>query len=326
MGGLCQIGCRRRSVNVVMGWAVCLSFLVGLAGCWQSQTDGAAANGAKGGKTKVVCTVGMITDVARILAGDKFEVQGLMREGVDPHLYQPTLGDFQALDSADLVLYNGLHLEGKMTEVLEELAQRKKVIAVAHVLPTDQLLAFGGDPNAHDMHVWFDVAQWSQVAGAIAGGLKEVRPDCAAEIDQRLKDYQGQLAELHTWCKTEIGKIPKEQRVMVTAHDAFQYFGRAYQIEVEGIQGVSTEDEAGLMRINGLVDFLVQRKVKAIFVESSVSPKNIQALVEGCRQRGHPLVIGGELFSDAMGAEGTPDGTYIGMVKHNVNTLVKALQ
>lgn len=311
-------------------WSLALAAVLWLAaGCGQTQQGGVGDSpgpAGGGGKPKVVCTIGMITDVAKIIAADKAEIHGLMKEGVDPHLYQPTLGDFQALDEADLVLYNGLHLEGKMTEVLEEMAAKKPVIAVAGVVPEARLLAFGGNAAMHDMHVWFDVSQWSQVAGAICEGLKKVRPDCASEFDERLKTYQAKLADLHAWCKAQLATVPKEYRVMVTAHDAFQYFGRAYDIEVQGIQGVSTEDEAGLKRINDLVDFLAQRKVKAIFVESSVSPKNIQALVEGCQKRGHPLVIGGELFSDAMGREGTPEGNYEGMIRHNVDVIVKALR
>lgn len=275
------------------------------------------------GPLKIVCTTGMVADLVKNIAGERAEVTHLMGAGVDPHLYKSSPGDIAKLSSADMVFYSGLHLEGKMTELFEQLAKTKPVVAVANKIEHDQLLA---DGDLHDPHVWFDVKLWEAASRQVAEGLAAFDPQQAAAYVDRHVKLVVELRKLDEFCKTELEKIPAERRVLVTAHDAFRYFGKAYNIEVRGIQGVSTDSEAGVKQINELVNFLVQRKIKAIFVETSVSEQNVKSLLEGCRAQNHDVVIGGELFSDAMGEDGTPEGTYAGMIRHNVNTIVKALQ
>ena len=274
---------------------------------------------------KIVCTTGMVADLARNVGGKHVEVKALMGAGVDPHLYKASPGDLSLMSNGDMVLYSGWHLEGKMTEVFDNLAREKPAIAVAEKgIPHDQILEVEG--GAHDPHVWFDVSLWSQTAGAVRDVLVEFDPPNAADYKANAAAYQERLAKLHQEAKTKIATIPKEQRVMVTAHDAFRYFGRAYEIEVRGIQGISTDSEAGVKQINDLVTFISKRKIKAVFVETSVSDQNIKSLLEGSAASGHKVVIGGSLYSDAMGDDGTPEGTYEGMVRHNVETIVKALK
>ena len=274
---------------------------------------------------KIVCTTGMVADLARNVGGKHVEVKALMGAGVDPHLYKASPGDLSLMSNADMVLYSGWHLEGKMTEVFDNLAREKPAIAVAEKgIPHDQILEVEG--GAHDPHVWFDVSLWSQTAGAVRDALIEFDPPNAVDYKANAAAYQERLAKLHEEAKTKIATIPQEQRVMVTAHDAFRYFGRAYKIEVRGIQGISTDSEAGVKQINDLVTFISKRKIKAVFVETSVSDQNIKSLLEGSAANGHKVVIGGSLYSDAMGDDGTPEGTYEGMVRHNVETIVKALK
>jgi manganese/zinc/iron transport system substrate-binding protein len=274
---------------------------------------------------KIVCTTGMVADLARNVGGKHVEVKVLMGAGVDPHLYKASPGDMSLMSNADMVLYSGWHLEGKMTEVFATIAREKPAVAVAEKgIPHEQILE--ADGGAHDPHVWFDVSLWSLAAGAVSDALIEFDPAHADDYKSNAAAYQERLSKLHEEAKTEIATIPQDQRVMVTAHDAFRYFGRAYGIEVRGIQGISTDSEAGVKQINDLVAFLTKRKIKAVFVETSVSDQNIRSLLEGSAASGHKVVIGGELFSDAMGKDGTPEGTYEGMVRHNVETIVKALK
>ena len=267
-----------------------------------------------------------MVDLAQEIGGDDVEVKSLMGPGTDPHLYKAREKDIRLLANADIVLYNGLHLEGKLGDVLEKMAKKKPVIPVAEVIPEARLHQMAGAADTHDPHVWFDVTLWMRVAERIRDALVEAAPKNKAGFESRASKLLDRMKKLHEWAKTETAEIPKERRVMITAHDAFGYFGEAYDFEVRGIQGISTEDEAGVKDINTLVDFIASRGIKAVFVESSVPRKNIEALVEGCTAKGHPLKIGGELFSDAMGAEGTKEGTYIGMVEHNVRTIVAALK
>lgn len=274
---------------------------------------------------KVVCTTGMVGDVVRNIGGAFVQVEQLMGEDVDPHLYKVTSTDVAKLNDADVIVYSGLHLEGKMTDTLETLARKKPAFPVTEYLPSKSILR---DENQHpDPHVWFDVSLWSEVAGVVGDALALYDPTNAASYQKRTEDYRAELAKLHEESKAKIASIePKQKRVMITSHDAFRYFGRAYDIEVKGIQGISTDQEASLRDINQLVDFMVARKVKAVFVETSVNQRNMKSLQEGCKARGHEVGLGGELFSDAMGKEGTPEGTYIGMIRHNVDTIVKALK
>lgn len=274
----------------------------------------------------IVTTCGMVTDIVREVAGDKAKVTGLMGEGVDPHLYKPTRDDVARLLQADVVFYSGLMLEGRMTDTFLKVARRgTPVFAVTELLDEKFLLEPPEFEGHTDPHVWMDVRGWMDAVKVVARSLGEVDADNAAYYQGNADRYVAQLSRLNDYAKQALASIPKERRVLITAHDAFNYFGRAYGIDVRGIQGISTESEAGVADINKLVDFLVERKIPAIFVESSVSDKNIKALVEGSRARGHAVRIGGELFSDAMGRPGTYEGTYMGMLDHNITTIARAL-
>lgn len=280
------------------------------------------------GRYTIVCTIGMITDVVRVVAGDHAKVEGIIGEGIDPHLYKPTRSDVIVLDQADVVFYNGLLLEGKMSAVLEKIAVTgKPVKAVAEMIleDADYLLEKDDKAGHTDPHVWMDVQVWIKVAMVIAETLSDFDPNNQAEYTSNARGYIKKLEALDTYARESIVSIPESQRVLVTAHDAFSYLGRATGLEVRGIQGLSTESEAGLSDIEALIQFIVEQKIPAIFVETSVSDKNVRALVEGATAQGHPLRIGGTLFSDAMGQAGTYEGTYIGMIDHNITTIVRAL-
>ena len=281
---------------------------------------------AENQKLTIVTTTGMIADLVKNIGGDSVKVQALMGPGVDPHLYKATQGDLGRLQKADVIFYNGLHLEGKMGEVFEKLERIKKVVPVAARVDAAALLQNPVYKDAHDPHIWFDVSLWQTTVEVVLQALTEADPENAPLYAENAARYQKQLSALHEWVKQEISSIPPQNRIMITAHDAFSYFGRAYRIEVRGLQGVSTLSEFGLKDRVDLVNYIVEKQIKAVFLETSVSEKNINAIIEGCRQKGHEVVIGGSLYSDAMGAAGTPEGTYIGMVKSNVNALVKSLK
>ncbi|MGJ8638139.1 MAG: metal ABC transporter solute-binding protein, Zn/Mn family [Opitutaceae bacterium] len=276
----------------------------------------------------VVCTVGMITDIVRNIAGDYAEVEGLIGEGVDPHLYKPTRSDVVKLDAADVVFYNGLLLEGKMTDLLVRISSGgKSVTAVTEAIlnDSDYLLQKDDGSEHTDPHVWMDVSGWAKAVPVVAEALATYDAPNAATYRANAEAYVAKLEALDAYAKSAMATIPEDQRVLVTAHDAFNYMGRAYGLEVRGIQGVSTESEAGVRDLEDLVDFIVENKIPAVFVETSVADKNVRALVEGAKARGHTVVIGGSLFSDAMGQGGTYEGTYIGMIDHNVTTITNAL-
>lgn len=273
----------------------------------------------------ILATTGMIADVTRNIVGNKATVVALMGPGVDPHLYKATQSDLSKMNEADVILYNGLHLEGKLVEVLEKLGNRKPVIAVAEVVPTAKLRQ-APSGEAIDPHVWFDVSLWMEVTRHITSQLQQMDTANAAFYAAQSAAYVDSLIALDSWVRSQIASIPENQRLMITAHDAFEYFGAAYNIEVRGLQGISTVADFGLHDVTNLVDLIVERNIKAVFVESSVSERAVNAVVEGAQARGHDVTIGGTLYSDAMGADGTPDGTYVGMVRHNVNTLVEALK
>lgn len=283
-------------------------------------------NSNEHGKLMVTTTIGMIKDVTDNVGGEHVEVTGLMKSGVDPHLYKASQGDIKKLDQADLILYNGLHLEGKMGEVFEKMEEEKPVVAVTKDIKEDLLLTPQDGSTEHDPHVWFNVQHWITVTETIRDVLVEEDPDNADEYKENADQYITKLEELDSYVNEEIATIPKERRVLVTAHDAFGYFGEAYDIEVRGLQGLSTASEYGSKDVSTLRDYLVEKEIKAVFVESSVPKKAIEAVVEGAKEKGHEINIGGELFSDAMGEEGTEEGTYIGMVRHNVDTIVSALK
>lgn len=274
----------------------------------------------------IVATTGMVADLARNIGGEHVSVSSLMGEGIDPHLYKASPGDVTKLRGANLILYSGLHLEGKMADVLLRLARRQPVYAVTEELPEDVMREPPEFLGQYDPHVWFDVAVWSQCGEFVRDLLARFDPAHAEDYRRNAVPYLAELAELDQYAREQIATIPDEKRILVTAHDAFGYFGDAYNIEVIAIQGISTESEAGVYKINQMVDALVSRKIKAVFVETSVSDKNIMALIEGCHARDHEVVIGGSLYSDAMGKDGTPAGTYPGMVRANVDTIVGALK
>jgi manganese/zinc/iron transport system substrate-binding protein len=273
---------------------------------------------------RAVCTTGMVADLVRNVGGDHVAVTQLMGEGVDPHLYKASTGDASALNGADVIFYSGLHLEGKMADLFVRMARKKPTFAVTEGIGEEHVLE--SEDGGHDPHVWFDVSLWRKCVDVVRDALVKFDPKHAKEYESRAADYGKQLDTLHEEAKTRMASVPADRRVLVTAHDAFRYFGRAYGVDVRGIQGISTDSEAGVKEINALVDLLVKKKIKAVFVETSVSERNIKALVEGCQSRGHAVKIGGELFSDAMGKDGTPEGAYPGMVRHNVETIAKALE
>lgn len=278
------------------------------------------------GKASIVTTTGMIEDAVKNIVKDSANVLALMGPGVDPHLYKATQGDLERLTNADYIFYNGLHLEGKMGEVLEKLARIKPVIAMGDGLEKADLIADPQFQSAIDPHIWFDVQRWKNVVQFASKKLIELEPENTEYYAANTLIYMDELDQLHKYVKNEISTIPNQQRVLITAHDAFGYFGQAYEIEVRGLQGISTVAEFGLRDITDLVKFIIDRKIKAVFVETSVSEKSINAVVEGCKNQGHNVVIGGSLYSDAMGEKGTEEGNYIGMVKANVQLIVQALK
>lgn len=273
----------------------------------------------------IVATTGMIADTTRQVGGDLVEVQALMGAGVDPHAYRQTRSDIVATARAEIVLWHGLYLEAQMEEFLLELAETNTVIPVADALPRDVLLSSEDYPDRFDPHVWMDPAIWSGVVQVIEGALNDALPEASDTFAANADALQAQIDALVSYSDAALSSVPESARVLLTAHDAFNYFGAAYGFEVIGIQGISTESEAGLQRIGQLVDQLVTRNIGAVFVESSVSDRNIRALIEGAASRGHEVVIGGELYSDAMGEDGTYEGTWIGMIDHNVTTIARAL-
>jgi len=307
--------------------ALMLIALMTLAGCEQAPGDqSGASKGPSSYPYQVTSTIGMITDIVRQVAGEHAKVQGIIGEGVDPHLYKPTRGDVVKLNEADVVFYNGLMLEGKMTDVLVRIAASgKPVFAVTETILDQGDYVMTDAENLYDPHVWMDVSGWMRAVDVVAEKLSAYDPEHAADYQANAKAYQQQLEALDEYASQSIATIPEAQRALVTAHDAFSYLGRAYGIEVHGIQGLSTESEAGVQDIEKLVQFLVDRNIPAVFVETSVADKNVRALVEGARAKGHNVKIGGSLFSDAMGPAGTYEGTYVGMIDHNVTTITRAL-
>lgn len=276
-------------------------------------------------KLTVVATTGMIADAARRVGGDFVEVKGLMGAGVDPHAYRQTRTDIVAMTRADLVLWHGLYLEAQMEEFLHKLEARATVRAVAEGMPRDLLRAHPDYDNKFDPHVWMVPSLWKHCVENVRDAMIEVRPDMAETFMANTNVFLDEIEALQAYADTAIATVPEQSRVLITAHDAFSYFGRDFGFEVMGIQGISTESEAGLNRIGELVDLLVERKIGAVFVESSVSDRSIRALTEGAAAKGHDVIIGGELFSDAMGQEGTYEGTYLGMIDHNVTVIANAL-
>lgn len=300
----------------------------GLTGCFSPSS--ARTADSRTVAIRVVSTVAMVGDLVTRVGGNRINVTTLMGSGVDPHLYKPIRDDFRLLQSADVICSVGLMLEGRLHETLLRLSESRSVLSLGDSLPAEQLLDGNQDDTASehshpDPHVWMDIALWSHVLPEIAGLLSRKMPEYQAEFSQRADMVANDLRGLHEYGRTVIATIPENSRVLITSHDAFHYFGRAYGLQVLGVQGLSTESEAGLLRVNELVDLLVDRKVAAVFVETSVPRKSIEALIEGAASRGHRVRIGGSLYSDAMGEAGTWEGTYAGMLDHNLTVVARAL-
>lgn len=278
-----------------------------------------------GDTLRVVSTIGMITDIVKNVGGPRVEVTGMMGPGVDPHLYKPTPKDVQRLGSAHLIFYNGLHLESKMGDILAKMSGDTLAVAVTDDVERSLLLTPPEYEGLYDPHLWFDVKLWMQAVVKVRDALSEFDADNTVLYWSNAERYLAKLTELDAYVKSQVARVPSQQRVLVTAHDAFNYFGKAYGFEVRGLQGISTATEAGIADVQELATFIAERRIPAIFVESSVSSRSLEAVKAAVKSKGFDVEIGGELFSDAMGADGTPEGTYIGMVRHNIDTIVHAL-
>lgn len=278
-----------------------------------------------GRKINVVATIGQVADVVDNIAGDRAELEGLMGPGIDPHLYRASEGDVVSLAEADIVFYNGLHLEAKMADVFEKMRGSVTTVAVTSEIDRNELLAPPEFEGAYDPHVWFDVSKWMSVTEVIRDALVELDPEHAAVYEDNADAYLAELEELDSYVEEQALRVPEDQRVVITAHDAFNYFGDAYDFEVRGLQGISTATETGTADLSSLADFIVEREIPSIFVETSVPQRFIEALREAVAARGFDVNIGGSIYSDAMGDAGTPEGTYIGMVHHNIDTIVAGL-
>ncbi len=308
-----------------IGWALLLGLgLWGLIACAPAARRAAAAELAQR-RIRVVATTTLVADLVRQIGGDRVEVVALMGPGVDPHLYKARESDVWKLMRADLIVYHGLHLEARMGDVLAGMARWVPVVAVGEAIPPESLRYPSGEKTP-DPHIWFDVRLWSRAAEPVARALGDLDPAHAALYAARLAAYQQELAALDAWIRAEVARIPPAQRVLVTSHDAFGYFGRAYGFEVRGLLGISTASEAGLADVQALADFLARRRIRAIFVETSVPTRYLEAVQEAVRARGWSVRVSGPLFSDALGDPGSPEGTYVGMIRYNVRTIVQALQ
>ena len=305
--------------------AAVVALLAASATACTSSTDAAAGN-VSGRTVQVATTTNFITDTVARIGGDRVDVTGLMGPGVDPHLYQATAGDVRTLREADVIFYGGLQLEGKMADLLDQLGEEKPTVAVTKDIPRDRLLEPAATaPEQYDPHVWFDVALWVRASGTVADALKERDPENTAVYQANLEDFLADLRELDRYVTERIATVPEGRRVLITSHDAFAYFGRAYDIEVDAIQGISTAAEATTADIERIADLIAARGVPAVFVESSVPRQTIDALTAAAAQRGAEVRVGGELYSDAAGDPGTPEGTYIGMVRANADRIAEGL-
>ena len=307
---------------------ILLGLLLALAACSPTTKPGADFNATPRVHSypyKVVATTGMVGDIVRAVAADKASIETLIGEGVDPHLFKPTRADVARLAGADIVFYSGHLLEGKMTDILVKISAERPVHAVTDGVDPSYVLEPPDFAGHADPHMWMDVKGWMAAVGAVKDDLIKFDPANKELYETNAAAYLEQLSQLDAYALKAFASVPEDRRVLVTAHDAFNYMGRAYKLEVRGIQGISTESEAGLADLNNLVNFLVERRIEAVFVETSVAEKNVKALIEGATAKGARVKIGGKLFSDAMGAAGTYEGTYIGMIDHNVTTIARAL-
>lgn len=300
---------------------IVMLFSIGIAGCaknTESESDG---------RLNVVATTTMLADAVKIIGGDRINVQGLMGPGIDPHLYKASAGDVNKMQNAQIIIYNGIHLEGKMAEIFENMERQNKVTkAVAESIAEEKLLETDSGYGSYDPHVWFNVGLWIEVVKEIEDTLSEQDPENADFYQKNADSYVAELEELDKYIDQRVEEVPKDKRVLVTAHDAFGYFGDRYGFEVRGLQGLSTATEAGTADVKNLADYIAENQIPAMFVESSVPPKNIEALKDAVASRGFEVEIGGELFSDSLGNPESEVGTYTGTVKHNIDTIVNALK
>lgn len=280
----------------------------------------------KDGKLNIVTTTTMITDLVRNIGGDSVQVQGLMGSGVDPHLYKASEGDVSKLTQADVVFYSGLHLEGKLVDVFEKMGRNSNTIALGETLGKNELIGSEYFASNYDPHIWFNIAYWKQITNYLTEQLSKFDPDNASFFEQNKTEYLKKLDALEEEVRQTIATLPQEKRVLVTAHDAFSYFGKEYGFEVVGLQGLSTATEAGVQDVQNLAKLIINKQVKSIFIESSVPRRTIEALQQAVKSEGFDVQIGGTLYSDALGNAGTEEGTYIGMFRYNVNTIVHALK
>jgi manganese/zinc/iron transport system substrate-binding protein len=308
----------KRKFGAVAAFTAILALLLAACGAGKDESGGAASD-----RIRIVTTIAQIADPLRVIGGDRVEVESLMGPGVDPHLYTPVQSDIAKLESADLVFYNGLHLEANMVRALTEIGKNKPALALGEALAEERLLH--DENGAVDPHIWFDIDLWKDALAAAVDEMKRYSEEDADYFEANKRDYFQQLDQLKDEAIARIAQIPEERRVLVTAHDAFGYFGRMLGLKVVGLQGLSTEDEIGISDIENTIAILKEYRVPAVFVESSINPDSINAVIEGAREEGLTVRLGGELFSDAMGAEGTEEGTYIGMYRHNVETIHEAL-
>jgi manganese/zinc/iron transport system substrate-binding protein len=305
--------------------AALLLAALAVSGCGGAQASDAAIAERK---VRVTTTTNFITDTARRIGGERVEVTGLMGPGVDPHLYKASAADVKALRDADVILYGGLHLEGKMADLLEQLAERQTTVAVTKDIPTEELLAppQGLAGAEHDPHVWFDVGLWKQAAHTVSEALAAKDPEHAATYTRNFERFARDLERLDRYVRGRMEEIPRRRRVLVTSHDAFHYFGRRYDVDVAGIQGISTAAEATTADVQRVARTIADRDVRAVFVESSVPRQTIDAVLAAARRMGHEAKVGGELYSDAAGDEGTEEGTYVGMIRANADKIAAGLR
>jgi len=277
-------------------------------------------------KLRITTTTSILRDVVQQMTGESVEVISLMGAGVDPHLYKASHGDIERLSSAEVIVYNGLHLEGKMTEVFEKMRRKHNLIEFTSGLDKSQVIAIDKEAEVYDPHVWFSVPKWSQCIKATSEKLVELLPDLADSIRVNTSNYLAELSAIDSQLRKTLSSIPEENRVLITSHDAFQYYGQEYGIQVKGLQGISTLAESGLRDVTEMVNFIIDQNIKAVFVENSVPQKALLSVKEGCKSKGHNVTIGGELFSDALGEDRTPEGSYSGMLLYNTQTIAKALK
>lgn len=301
--------------------SIVITVCVFLAGC------GNATVNQEDEKLNVVATTTMLADAVKVIGGNEVQVEGLMAPGIDPHLYKASAGDVNKMQQADIIIYNGLHLEGKMAEIFENMIKQNiNTVGVAEVISENKLIKGEDSFEAHDPHVWFNVELWIEVVKEIESTLSNMDEENSETYKLNTVNYVNELEELHKYVEARAAEVPKEKRILITAHDAFNYFGERYGFEVKGLQGLSTATEAGTADVINLADYITKNRIPAIFIESSVPPKNVEALQDAVVARGFNVEIGGELFSDSLGDPGSEAGTYLGTVKHNIDTVVDALK